>query len=116
VFNALQTYSSGEKVNWNEVSADPSIEPEHPAPILTITPAVAEEMSGQADGSGQASQDEITSTAQSDTASDWTLPLVVSAVALLLSLISTAVAWRRGWRPNSQLEAESATTREDVNV
>ena len=32
VFNALQTYSSGEKVNWNEVSADPSIEPEHPAP------------------------------------------------------------------------------------
>jgi periplasmic copper chaperone A len=116
VFNALQTYSSGEKVNWNEVSADPSIEPEYPAPILTITPAVAEEMSGQADGSGQASQDEITSTAQSDTASDWTLPLVVSAVALLLSLISTAVAWRRGWRPNSQLEAESATTREDVNV
>jgi Domain of unkown function (DUF1775) len=37
-------------------------------------------------------------------------------VALLLSLISTAVAWRRGWRPNSQLEAESATTHEDVNV
>ena len=86
-------------------------------PILTITPAVAEEMSGQADGSGPVNQDEITSTAQSDTASDWTLPLVVSAVALLLSLISTAVAaWRRGWRPNSELEAESATTHEDVNV
>jgi uncharacterized protein YcnI len=116
VFSALQTYSSGEKVNWNEVSADPSTEPEHPAPILSITPAVAEEVSGQADGSGQASQDEVTSTAQSDTASDWTLPLVVSGVALLLSLISTAVAWRRGWRPNSQLEAESAATREDVSV
>ena len=85
-------------------------------PILTITPAVAEEMSGQADGSGPVNQDEITSTAQSDIASDWTLPLVVSGVALLLSLISTAVAWRRGWRPNSELEAESATTHEDVNV
>ena len=72
VFSALQTYSGGEKVNWNEVSADPSTEPEHPAPTLTITPAVAEEVSGQADGSGQASQDEVTSTAQSDTASDWT--------------------------------------------
>ena len=41
VFNALQTYSSGEKVNWNQVSTDPSVEPEHPAPILRITPAVA---------------------------------------------------------------------------
>lgn len=38
VFNALQTYSSGEKVNWNQVSTDPAVEPEHPAPILTITP------------------------------------------------------------------------------
>ena len=46
VFNALQTYSSGEKVNWNEVSADPSVEPEHPAPTLTITPAAAENGSG----------------------------------------------------------------------
>jgi uncharacterized protein YcnI len=115
VFNAHQTYSSGEEVNWNEVSADPSAEPEHPAPVLTITPAVAEQVSGQIDDSSQASQDEV-STAQSDTASDWTLPLVVSGVALLLSLISTAVAWRRGWRPNSQQEAKSATTREDVNV
>ena len=38
VFNTLQTYSSGEKVNWNEVAADPSVEPEHPAPVLEITP------------------------------------------------------------------------------
>src|SRR6188472_320696 len=41
VFNVLQTYSRGGKVNWNEISADPSVEPEHPAPILTITPAAA---------------------------------------------------------------------------
>jgi uncharacterized protein YcnI len=41
VFNAVQTYSSGDKVNWNQISADPSVEPEHPAPVLTITPAAA---------------------------------------------------------------------------
>ena len=39
VFNAVQTYSDGTVVNWNEVSADKSVEPEHPAPTLTLTPA-----------------------------------------------------------------------------
>ena len=42
VFNALQTYSSGETVNWNEIAADPAAEPEHPAPVLTLTPPAAE--------------------------------------------------------------------------
>src|SRR3954447_11357218 len=37
VFNAVQTYSDGTVVNWNEVSADKSVEPEHPAPTLTLT-------------------------------------------------------------------------------
>ena len=56
VFNALQTYSSGEKVNWNEVSADPSVEPEHPAPILTITPAAADEAAAPTDTGSQDEQ------------------------------------------------------------
>ena len=47
VFNTLQTYSSGEKVNWNQVSADPSVEPEHPAPILTIAPVAATRAQGR---------------------------------------------------------------------
>jgi periplasmic copper chaperone A len=117
VFNALQTYSSGEKVNWNQVSTDPSVEPEHPAPILRITPAVAEQGSAPTDTGSQAGQAEsVPSAAQSDTLFDSTLPLVVSGLALALSLVAVALAWRRGRRPASAVEAAATPTRQDVNV
>ena len=57
VFNALQTYSSGEKVIGIRSRPTRAVEPEHPAPILTITPAAAEG-SGTTDQGGQAGQDE----------------------------------------------------------
>ena len=116
VFNTLQTYSSGEKVNWNQVSADPSVEPEHPAPILTITPAAAEG-SGTTDQGGQASQNEqVTPAAQSETALNSILPLVVSGAALVLSLVAVAFARRRNGRPAPAVDAASVSIREDVNV
>jgi methionine-rich copper-binding protein CopC/uncharacterized protein YcnI len=71
VFNVLQSYSGGEKVNWNEISADPSVEPEHPAPILSITPAAAETGSGASDPVSQADRNEQVTTAdQSGNASN----------------------------------------------
>jgi uncharacterized protein YcnI len=97
VFNTLQTYSSGEKVNWNEVSADPSVEPEHPAPILTIAPAKAE---GGSTGT-------VTSAVQSDTGSYSTLALILSGAALVLSLVAAVLAWRSGRRPASAAETAS---------
>jgi uncharacterized protein YcnI len=101
VFNTLQTYSSGEKVNWNQVSADPSVEPEHPAPILTITPAGAGG-SAAADQGSQTGQDEqVNSTTQSDNASNSTLALILSGAALVLSLVAAALAWRQGRRTRS---------------
>jgi Domain of unkown function (DUF1775) len=115
VFNALQTYSSGEKVNWNQVSTDPAVEPEHPAPILTITPAAAAG-SGATDQGGQAGQQEqATSAAQSDEGSASTLPLVVSGAALVLSLVAVVLGWRRGRRPAPAVEAASPS-REDAKV
>jgi uncharacterized protein YcnI len=116
VFNALQTYSSGEKVNWNEVSTDPSVEPEHPAPILTITPAAAEEGPSATDNGGQAGQDEQTSASQSDNVSESTVALILSGAALVLSLVAAVLAWRGGRRPVPATEAASTPTREDVNV
>jgi periplasmic copper chaperone A len=117
VFNTLQTYSSGEKVNWNQVSTDPSVEPEHPAPILRLTPAVAGHGSAPADTGSQAGQDEqVPSAAQGDTVFDSTLPLVVSGLALALSLVAVVLAWRRGRRPAPAVEASSPPSREDVNV
>jgi uncharacterized protein YcnI len=116
VFNALQTYSSGEKVNWNEVSTDPSVEPEHPAPILTITPAAAKEVPSATDNGGQAGQDEQISASQSDNASESTVALILSGAALVLSLVAAVLAWRGGRRPVPATEAASTPTREDVNV
>jgi periplasmic copper chaperone A len=116
VFNALQTYSSGEKVNWNEVSADPSVEPEHPAPILTITPA-AEHGSAATDKGDQTGQDEqVTSVAQRDGAAVWTLPLLLSAAAFVLSLATAVVTWRRGRQSAPVVDSTSMRSREDINV
>jgi len=117
VFGALQTYSSGDKVNWNQFTVDPAAAPEHPAPVLTITPAAADHRSGEADNGVEVSQDEqIRSADGSDNASHWTLPLAVSGIALLVSVASALVAWRRGWRPASPAETASPPNREDVNV
>ena len=115
VFNALQTYSSGEKVNWNQVAADPSVEPEHPAPILTITQAAAEG-SVAAESSQSSQEEQVTAAAQSDNASNSTLALILSGAALVLSLVAAVLALRRGRRPVSATEAASSPTREDVNV
>ena len=117
VFNAMQTYSSGEKVNWNEVSADPSVEPEHPAPTLTITPAAAEKGSGVTNQGGQTGQDEqVTPTAQSEDGSESNLPLILSGTAVGLSLIAVVLAWRQGRRSAPAVETPSTSTREDINV
>lgn len=40
-FKALQTYSDGEIVRWIEESAPGAAKPKHPAPVLTLTEAVA---------------------------------------------------------------------------
>ncbi len=112
VFNTLQTYSSGEKVNWNQVSADPSVELEHPAPVLTITPAAADEGAAPTDTGSQ--EEQVTS--QSDTVLTPTLPLFVSGAALVLSLVAVVLARRRNGRPAPSAEAASVPTREDVNV
>ena len=116
VFNTLQTYSDGEKVNWNQVSADPSVEPEHPAPILTITPAAGKEPAATDQGSQAGQDDQTASGGQSGNAPNPTLSLVVSGAALALSLVAIGLAWRRRRRPDPAVETGSSPAREDVNV
>jgi uncharacterized protein YcnI len=38
LFKAVQTYSNGEVVRWDQEPAAGGEEPEHPAPVLTLTP------------------------------------------------------------------------------
>ena len=39
VFKAVQTYSDGDVVRWIDLSSSADPDPEHPAPVLTLTPA-----------------------------------------------------------------------------
>jgi uncharacterized protein len=119
-FNAFQTYSSGERVSWNEVSTDPSAEPEHPAPTLTLTAAAPEQGTATGQGADEQADDASPVTAPAaETGSDSSLPLLLSGAALLVSLVAAAAALRR--RPRavavptpSPLGSDS--TREDARV
>ena len=118
VFNAQQTYSDGAKVNWNEVSADPSVEPEHPAPTLTIKPAAAtsEQSSTSAAGNAAGGDNQTEATAATtDSGSNSALPLVLSGAALVVSLLTALLVWRRG-RPVAAAEAPAQRTAENAKV
>ncbi|NUR09524.1 MAG: YcnI family protein [Nocardioidaceae bacterium] len=118
-FNTVQTYSDGENVSWNQVSADPSVEAEHPAPTLTLTPAEAG-AGDQATGSGAAetpaaSDQAADVTAPADEGSDSTLPLLLSGAALVLSVVALVLAWRRG-RVGAAPAAPAERSRHDVHA
>jgi periplasmic copper chaperone A len=48
-FTADQTYSDATVAHWNEIAKPGAAEPEHPAPVLTLTAATAD--SGSASSS-----------------------------------------------------------------
>jgi periplasmic copper chaperone A len=91
-FKALQSYSDGTVVRWIDVSRPGQAEPEHPAPVLALTPE-----------SQNTSMQMATPTAETTTttsSSSW--PGVLAVIALLLALAAVGgftVLWVR--RPHS---------------
>jgi periplasmic copper chaperone A len=89
-FKAIQTYSNGDIVRWIDLPQPGLPTPDHPAPVLTLTPAGA--ASGSAATSPVSSQN-ATGTAGNDTTG---LALgVAGLVAGLLGLAAGLAAWRR---------------------
>jgi len=93
-FGALQTYSDGTTVNWDEQSADGTTEPAHPAPVLQLSPAGsgmsaagAQSMPGMSGMTGQ----------ESSSGSSWTgiVGLVLGIVALVMSAAALVLALTR---------------------
>lgn len=86
-FPAVQSYSDGSTVNWNEKAADGQPEPEHPAPVLTLT------------ASEETATAPIAQPAAAAPASAPTWPgiagLVVAIVAVLLGLANLALLRRK---------------------
>jgi uncharacterized protein YcnI len=106
-FKAVQTYSNGEVVKWDEVAVG-GAEPEHPAPVLSVT-AAADETGGETTAppteepttTATSSTGEPSSQASGDSgegddegASDW-VAIVLSVVALAASLGALGLTWKR---------------------
>ncbi|MEV0355290.1 YcnI family protein [Nocardia sp. NPDC050697] len=79
-----QKYSDGTVVAWNEVAVDKESEPEHPAPVVTLSAADGHDAHG---GSTEHHHDDEQVAAAAD-GSDWRS--AVSVLSLLLSLAAAA--------------------------
>jgi uncharacterized protein YcnI len=90
IFKALQTYSDGNIVRWIEEPTTDGTEPEHPAPVLTLTPAAA-------DG---ATTTTAATVAAADTAGDGNgTPYGIAGIILVLAgLVLGLLAYRRSSR------------------
>jgi uncharacterized protein YcnI len=92
VFKALQTYSDGEVVRWIDEPTKNGIEPEHPAPVLTLVKASGSNQSG----AGFAE----TANLDNDTDAYWGIGLGIAGLAVGAAGLSFGLlAWRRGNRP-----------------
>ena len=83
VFKVLQTYSDGKIVRWIDETVEGQPEPEHPAPVLKLSAASGDTMSGAAASAGP------TVAAKTDTKSSdstGTAALIVAIVGGLLGL------------------------------
>ncbi|WP_375479154.1 YcnI family protein [uncultured Jatrophihabitans sp.] len=89
VFPAVQTYSDGSVVNWNQVAAPGAKdEPEDPAPTLDLAPAA------KSDSSSDASKATVSATASAAPAKSAsnTGPVVLSIIALVLAAAALGLA------------------------
>ena len=102
-FHALQTYSSGEEVNWNQVAVGDSVEPEHPAPVLTITAPAGDGTADHENPAGTKTADEGSPEAElasqvgatGDTGPSAALAVGLSGAALVVSVAALVLAWKR---------------------
>jgi periplasmic copper chaperone A len=90
-FKAIQTYSNGDVVRWIDLPQAGQPEPEHPAPVLALTPAGA--APGPAATGPSNAQPNATETAAGTSTATWLG--VAGLVAGLLGLATGVAAWRR---------------------
>jgi periplasmic copper chaperone A len=105
-FKAVQTYSDGDVVRWDEIAAA-GPEPEHPAPVLALTapedssgettvppsvePTTAPASTPPTAGTSNAAESE----GDDDGSSDW-LPIALSIAALVVAIGALGLTLRRG--------------------
>jgi uncharacterized protein YcnI len=100
VFKAVQTYSNGDVVTWNETAIG-GAEPEHPAPTLELTAPNDGQGGGTTTQTTPPPAEEPTASSSDgnrddDDGSSDVVPIVLSVAALVVSLGALGLAWRRG--------------------
>jgi uncharacterized protein YcnI len=105
VFKAVQTYSNGDVVRWIDLPQAGQPEPEHPAPILTLTRASGGADAGAGDAAG--TQADPAAASGGSTGTD-TGALALGAAGLaagLLGLAAGGTAWLRSRRDDRDRRA-----------
>ena len=96
-FPVVQTYSDGTEVAWIEPTVEGAPEPEHPAPVVTLSPADA--TASAAAPSGVAATDPHAGHGTTATTSSPAgAALFVALVALAVALAGVVMAYRAGRR------------------
>jgi uncharacterized protein YcnI len=109
-FKAIQTYSNGDIVRWIDLPQAGQPEPEHPAPLLALTPA------GAATGTQPATS--ATSQPNATPAPGNTTAISLGAAGLaagLLGLVAGLAAWRRA-RSSARVPDTQATQDADSEI
>ncbi|MGR6967858.1 YcnI family protein [Geodermatophilus sp. URMC 61] len=104
-FPTVQTYGDGTESAWIEPTVEGQAEPEHPAPVLTLTEATAGTDDAAAttavgathDATGTATDTAATGTGHGDT-DPGAMALFVSILALFTGVAGIVVGWRAGRR------------------
>jgi len=96
-FKAVQTYDNGEEVRWIEPTPAGGEEPEHPAPVLTVSGVAPEEHSETTTDSGgvTATADDHTATTTSEEHSEdeGMSTGVIIAIVIGVVLVLAVLAW-----------------------
>lgn len=103
-FPTVQTYDDGTESAWIEPTVEGQAEPEHPAPVLTLTgtgstadAATTEAAGATHDATATATDTAAASTGHGDS-SPGALALFVSIVALFTGVAGVVLGWRAGRR------------------
>ena len=85
-FNVVQTYSDGSEAAWIEPTVDGQPEPEHPAPVLSLTAAAAGTDAHGAATGGAVTEASATQPADDGGSTTATVALVLAVLGLLAGL------------------------------
>ena len=102
-FPTVQTYGDGTESAWIEPTVEGQAEPEHPAPVLTLTgattdtPATATAADAAPDATAAATDTAAASAGHGDSGPG-ALALFVSIVALFTGVAGVVLGWRAGRR------------------